>query len=140
MNSMQFDYIIIGAGSSGCVLAARLSEHPENRVLVLEAGGDDAHLFLRHAQKERNRRADHVRHLGGGVHHQLFGSMIPFSQYRNALHGEHALARQVQFAMHDPVCLCRHVVKILVHVQRNEHIVFPARVQSMLPAASGSEL
>jgi len=47
MNPMQFDYIIIGAGSSGCVLAARLSEHPENRVLVLEAGGDDAHLFLK---------------------------------------------------------------------------------------------
>ena len=45
-DASRFDYIVVGAGSAGCVLANRLTASGRHRVLLLEAGGPDRHMWI----------------------------------------------------------------------------------------------
>lgn len=47
IGDLEFDYVIVGAGAAGCVVAARLSEDPDVRVALIEAGGLDNGLLLK---------------------------------------------------------------------------------------------
>lgn len=46
MAGQNFDYVIVGGGSAGCVLASRLSENPDIRILLIEAGGRDTNPYI----------------------------------------------------------------------------------------------
>ncbi|MDS1140426.1 GMC family oxidoreductase N-terminal domain-containing protein [Pusillimonas sp. SM2304] len=46
MSQAEFDYVIVGAGTAGCLLANRLSANPSNRVLLIEAGGKDNYHWI----------------------------------------------------------------------------------------------
>ena len=94
MSATQFDYVIVGAGSAGCVLADRLSASGEHRVLLVEAGGEDAdkniHIpaafhKLFESESDWNYWTEPQEHLGGRRLYQPRGRTLGGSSSLNAM-------------------------------------------------------
>ena len=91
----RFDYVIVGAGSAGCVLANRLSADPSVRVLVLEAGGRDSNPFihmpagffrlLQSGKDSWQYQTEPQEHLDGRVLHDTRGKVLGGSSSINGM-------------------------------------------------------
>jgi choline dehydrogenase len=89
-----FDYVVVGAGSAGCVLANRLTEDPDVRVLLLEAGGQDdadeihipvAFSSLFKTRFDWNYETVEQKHLGGRPAYWPRGKMLGGCSSMNAM-------------------------------------------------------
>ncbi len=79
MKSRSYDYIIIGAGSAGCVLAARLSEDPRVQVLLVEAGSPASSVFV---------------HMPAGIRVLYTGARHNWRFHKTTTHGPPAACRR----------------------------------------------
>lgn len=82
MSTLQFDYIIVGAGTAGCLLANRLSANASKRVLLIEAGGRDdyhwVHIPAGYLRCMGNSRTDWRHHTAPET--MLNGRTLPYSR------------------------------------------------------------
>jgi len=94
-SDLEFDYVVVGAGAAGCVLAARLSENPNVRVAVIEAGGLDKDMLIRipganvvtgtHPAYNWNYESEPVQALGGRKLYWAQGKLVGGSSSINGM-------------------------------------------------------
>lgn len=91
---MDYDYIVVGAGSAGAVIAGRLSEQPDANVLLVEAGGKGRHLNIQvpaafakqfTTRHDWNYRTEPEPHLDGREIYHPRGRMLGGSSGQNAM-------------------------------------------------------
>ena len=97
-----------------------------------DIGRDDTHLTLFHVQKHGHSGADHVRYLGRSHHHELIRLVVPVGQHGFALHGNHALSREADLAVHDDLSLGGIDVKVAVGGERQKVVVGPVLMDQVL--------